>query len=142
MKHTEEFYAYLAGFLDADGCLQLVKHKNPKAKKGFHWQTLMSISQCDKDFIETLRKEIGFGMIISQDRGKGYRLDFTGGHIGKLLPHLLPYLRRKLEQAKMLLEAIQLLKHNRPTSKNDSKIERLYQQIRNSHRFGPPRKWD
>lgn len=101
--NSDLFYPYLAGFIDGDGCFQLTKHKNPKVKRGFSWEPLLSIGQCSKPFLELLKEQIGFGIIV--DQHPKYQLQFTSGHLRKLIPKIIPYLRRKCDQAEVLSQA-------------------------------------
>jgi len=125
----EQFYAYLAGFIDADGCFQIHKHKNKKCKRGFHWQPVISIAQADRDFLEWLKEKIGFGMII--DQYPNFRLDFSSGHIRKLLPNILPYLRKKKTQALLITKALELLKHTGSGHHYDAdeRLEELWREL-------------
>ena len=143
MTLNNEFYAYLAGFIDADGCFQLIKHKNGRVKRGFGWQPLLMIGQAHKPFLLWLHKKIGFGNFV--DRNPNYQLWFSSGHLRKLLPHILPYLRRKKKEAELLMEALALIADFGPshTAIHDDELEVLFHKIRSYHRKfrRPPRKW-
>lgn len=130
-KVNEQFYAYLAGFLDGDGCFGLIKHKNPRVKRGFSWYPHLSIGQISKEYLEWLKDKIG-GFIINQH--PMYILVLTSGYIRPILPKVLPYLRRKKEEAELLSEAVYLLKHTgRGTGhygESDPRLEQIYKELK------------
>ena len=140
---NNEFYAYLAGFLDGEGCFQLAKHKNPRVRRGFGWMPQLSIGQTNKPYMLWLHKKIGYGCFV--DRNPNYHLIFTSGHLRKLLPHILPYLKRKKEEAELLTIALRLIadRGSRREAIHDDELEVLFHKIRSYHRKfrRPPRKW-
>lgn len=145
---SETFFAYLAGLIDGDGCFQFVKHKNLRNKRGYTWDTLLSIGQGNREFLESLRREIGFGMInecgrrrtygmmINQGHRCSYRLQFTSGYVRQLLPRILPFLRRKRKEALLLKEALSLLGHKgmKHHYDTDERLEQIFKEVRSLHR--------
>lgn len=129
--NDQQFYAYLAGFLDGEGCFSLVKHKNAQVKRGFHWQPLLSVGQMGKELLKWIRDKIGGGT-ISAGQPPMYILVLTSGPIRRILPKILPYLRNKKEEAELLWEAVSLVRHRGPRHHYDAdeRLEEIYKSLK------------
>ena len=139
------FYAYLAGLIDGEGCFLLFKHSNKKLKKGYHWQSTLTITQNNREFLESIINELGCGYISTMTKkdtfGRrviyGYFMSLSGNHLREILPIIIPYLRRKRKQAELLLEALTLISNaytKRPYRRSvelNEKIETLALKISN-----------
>lgn len=109
LDHLSELdCAYLAGFLDGDGCIlgQIVRDKTYKRK--FRVKIALSFYQKKTRswFLESLKKQIGFGQLSSS------KIEYTiypRNVVYHLLKRLLPYLRVKKRLAILALEAIEAL---------------------------------
>lgn len=128
-KH--DFFVYFAGFVDGDGCFQLLKHKNDKVKVGYTWDARLDITQWDKPFLTMLKKELGRGSI--QGNHPHYVLTLSAGQLYYILPSILPFLRKKRKQAELLYQAIKMKRHvsRRYGSKTvDAELHKLAHQIK------------
>ncbi len=101
-KLTEVEKAYLAGIMDGDGCI----HVN---RKTLFLQ--VSVSQCDKYFLEFLQEKIGLGKVNLHAKAgtftykrDSYVWQINGKEAGILLETLCKYLVLKQDQAKIALE--------------------------------------
>lgn len=91
-------WQYIAGLIDGEGCIQLIK-----AKK--FWYPTVSISQKNPEFLLLLKQEIGFGLVCGHNYCASYR------NATKFIEFTLPYLVIKKVEAELLLHALLLLKH-------------------------------
>ena len=103
--------AYIAGFLDGDGSLMLQVKKRHDIKSG--WRLMATIcfyqdSRHDKS-LSWIRNRLGIGYIskrrdgITELRINGYR------QVEQILKRLLPYIRFKKKQTKIMIKALGLL---------------------------------
>ena len=103
--------AYIAGFLDGDGCLMLqVKRRKDTKRK---WRFMFTIcfyqdSRHDRP-LYWIQKELGIGYIskrndgITELRVNGYK------QVKNILEKLIPFIRFKKVQASTILKAVALL---------------------------------
>jgi len=103
----KDFYIWLAGFIDGEGCFQLSKHKHNSSKQGFYWMVIISISQSNKQFLYQLKNDVGFGSVAGH--APYAKLNFSINQIDKLLPLILPYLRVKKEEALFMKKIVRFL---------------------------------
>lgn len=102
---TKEELAYIAGFLDGDGCvmLQLVYRHDYV----FGYQIRASIVFYQKQqyryFLEWLKEKLVNGYIRNRNDGMSEYTIVGKGPVVKILKILSPYLRLKKEQAKLAL---------------------------------------
>jgi len=106
--NTQEFYAYLAGIFDGEGCFLLHKHKNKKLKIGYSWQISATITQNNPEFLKWIIKKVGYGQYVRGKNSRASFINFSSNHLRDLVPHVMPYLRIKKPQAELLLEALQI----------------------------------
>jgi LAGLIDADG endonuclease len=101
--------AYIAGFLDADGCinahlqLQAVRHRCPA------FGIDVTFANQDLGVLEAIQETLSAGKIRAvrnNNRSGSYRLDFSRPETKRVLETLLPYLVIKREQAELALLAI------------------------------------
>jgi hypothetical protein len=91
-------WQYIAGLVDGEGCIQLIK-----AKK--FWYPSISISQKNQSFLQLLKQEIGFGGVY------GNNFTVANRNASKFLEFTLPYLVIKRSEAELLNHALLILKH-------------------------------
>jgi len=106
--------AYIAGFIDADGCVQLPSGKTNypnKLKAQYTFTPRVEITNASNHVLEWIATITGFdNKIIKFYLPKGrqknpyYRMYFTGSNLRKLLPEIEPHLKIKQQQARYLLE--------------------------------------
>ena len=103
--------AYLAGLIDGDGSLMLQFKRRKDTKLPFRIKATIAIYQ-DQKCINTLREIqqlLGTGY-ISQRNDHMCELRIEGfNQVIKLLTQLEPYLKFKKQQAKLMLNALELL---------------------------------
>ena len=99
---SETDKAYLAGFIDGDGCI-MVSHK-----KGTNsYAADVGVYQSDGKILFYLKDRWGAGNIYEhkQKRGRSYfRWNISNSQGAKLLEEILPYLRIKKLQAEGVIE--------------------------------------
>lgn len=107
MEENEKL-AYLAGLVDGEGCITIVKCKEKRTKQGFRFFPLVVITNSSKDLIENVRDIIGFGRIYFRKESsrwrKLYQLKIQDmKNIIGFLEGILPFLILKKEQAEILI---------------------------------------
>ena len=113
MKISENQKAYIAGFLDGDGSIHV--RLKPNSTYKFKFQISPSVvfyqSRKEKQFLIWLKNLINRGYI--RERNDGI-VEYILGDIESieiLLKELLPYLRLKEKQAKLMLKVISFKKN-------------------------------
>ena len=136
-----EYYSYLAGLIDGDGCFTLTKNWGEKVR--FHWDMRLQIASVNKKFLEGLKEKINLGTIQVYRKPQGNRRSlyawvFSHNAMCELIPKILCYLKLKRERAKILLIALNLVKEHGHGSKrfNDDKIEILYKKLKELNKRG------
>jgi len=108
LELSREQLAYIAGLIDGEGTITLVKHGNKIYPE-------VSITNTCKELIDWLKKTIGFG-IVSEERKKNrkwkicykYRV-VSIAEVYSLLKEIEPYLIVKKQQALLVLKFIETL---------------------------------
>lgn len=106
---TEVERAYLAGLLDGEGTITIMK---VRIRGGYeHYVANVEISNTDIRMIQWLLSTVGGNICLSNKKrtllGKWrplYRISYRGRSVGKVLDLALPYLRLKTRQAELVLE--------------------------------------
>ena len=102
--------AYIAGFLDADGCLVLqVKQRKEKdtGRKKIHFHPIIGFANNRIKVLQYIQRKCGgFGSIKSKNilADRSFDLKFSSSVIRWLLPQIIPYLILKRNQAELLKE--------------------------------------
>lgn len=101
--------AYMAGFLDGEGTITLVKATWKRNRAGFQYQPLVSLANTNRGVLEQIVGLCGNGRITVTNSPHvthklGYCVRFSTNQIRHVLPQLLPYLRIKKRQAQLLLK--------------------------------------
>ena len=135
LKIDEYWFGYLAGMIDADGSVQLVraKYKNRRGGTSIRYDMRISISNNCREVLELLKSKFG-GFIYEHGkgyrRGRAFRLVFPPSITRKLLPKLR--LTVKEGQRKLLLEASEYVRmwggRGRPVWA-DNKLEQICNEI-------------
>lgn len=118
MKPT--FKAYVAGFLDADGCIAITKDK----QRGFY---KLSVQITQKFYLELFDGLINhFGGSVYDDKKYGkYRYHIVSNQALKLLLKITPYLLNKWDQAALSIIYQGIMKEAdrlRPRTKSGSSV--------------------
>lgn len=116
----EQFYPWLAGFIDGEGCFSISKTRFPGNRIGWKMSACLQISQSDKGFIEALRERLGSGRIAARETTglmaeryncrTCYSLMLTCVQARIVTEKIYPYLILKKEQAELLLRFQTLVK--------------------------------
>lgn len=103
-KNKRLFWPYLAGLVDSDGCIGIYKSKT--AGKTY-LRPLLNITQANKEFLEGLKMEIGFGSVVLRGKGKTgkqvYNLTFGSKATKELCKFLCLYLHVQKANAERVL---------------------------------------
>ena len=103
--------AYIAGFLDGDGSLMLQVKKRGDSAKGVRFMATICLYQDSRHEapLKWIRKRIGCGYVSRRNDGMT-ELRVNGfSQVRETLEALLPYLRFKQAQAKLLIRACKAL---------------------------------
>lgn len=110
LSDDPKFFAYFAGIMDTDGSFSIKKEIwNPEFKNP-RYSALMLLSMQDLRAINKIRRECPYGSVCvvkskTTKRGYSYRINFSRkDDLKVLLTKIIPYLRIKQDQAKILLE--------------------------------------
>src|SRR3990167_619389 len=115
IKMNECDWAYLAGVIDSDGCIQASKCGRSTSH---YYQLSLHVIQKKMPIIEFLHKNFGGGIsLVWRTHSKTryyFRFVLTGVKCSELLKRVLPYLKNKREQALLGIElqSIQLPRGN------------------------------
>ena len=118
MTDKELTYAYLAGFIDADGSISIIKTKySRKTKNGLkestQYRIKLSAHNCKIEPLQMLQKEFGAGKLRHKKTGKTklhdnwrpcYEWVVCNTQAAIAIKALLPYLTIKKEQANLCIE--------------------------------------
>lgn len=102
---SEELKAYIAGFLDGDGCImaQLVRRKDYV----YGYQVRLSIVFYQKtnhrDHLEWLKTKLRYGYVRNRNDGMSEYTIVGLQEVGAILKELLPYLRLKKALARIAM---------------------------------------
>lgn len=109
----EENLAYIAGFIDGEGCLHIGKRKSGGIHKTNGYFIKITISNTNLSILEWIKSIYGGHIQKIKKGGKckdGYQLHFNTQCAINLLDDIQPYLRIKIEQANILREFSELRK--------------------------------
>ena len=108
--HDNLFWAYLAGMMDANGCIMITKLKDPKASRGFSWQVNVRVGCKNGSYLEGLKESIG-GCISKSGNSHQWRI---GGNTARVvLSKVFPYLIIKQKQCVWAIKALELTRGHR-----------------------------
>ena len=105
---ADEIRAYIAGFLDGDGCImaQLIRRRGYR----FGFQVRASVvffqHQSHNEILRWLKQQLGYGYIRDRSDGMSEYTIVGLREVEEILLSLGPYLRVKKELAKEVLEII------------------------------------
>ena len=116
-KQDKLFLSYLAGFVDGEGTISISRRTRDKQRGWFSYDPYLSIVDSDIEVMKYIKDRIGFGSLrlISKSRLKKraelsimtkpcYGLWFPNEKGRELIKALLPYLRVKANQARLVLD--------------------------------------
>jgi len=117
MLNKEEF-AYIAGFLDGDGCIMAQLVKRSEYVYGYQIRTSIVFYQKTKNekILQWLKNKLSQGYIRKRNDGMSEYTIVGMNSVKKVLQELLPFLRLKKDLAISVIKIIELWPDNgRPT---------------------------
>jgi hypothetical protein len=102
--------AYIAGFIDGEGCISVHMKKLKRGSVSF--ATHFDIINTNLEILKWIKDILDCGIIEKKAKTKGwkqcYHLFFRINEIELILPKLLEHLKVKHEQARLVLDFLQL----------------------------------
>ena len=141
---------YLAGFIDAEGCLMIARSKDRRYPRP-QYRARVCVSNTNRAILEDVQRAYG-GILVNQAARKAgwktaYQLVWGDRMEEQVLPLVVPHLRLKREQAMVILR---LIRHKKRTRQGRDKNgfapfsdevmafrEALYKQMRELNAKGP-----
>jgi hypothetical protein len=125
---SQEQAAYVAGFLDGEGSLQIVPDKRRGVLRGY--TVRMELCNCHRAALEVIQTWFGDGFIREKPRDltkhkPNFILGIGGDTLRQILRDIYPYLLIKREHADILLEALALNKRMGKVKANFDSQDRL-----------------
>lgn len=110
---NDEFnFAYLAGYIDGDGCFYIDTVKAKTGPNPFNYRTILKFASVDIGIMQWLQDFLGihfWGKVVSKNRKhlnrrKVYEANLTGEALDILLPRIFPYLRIKKRHCEIMIK--------------------------------------
>lgn len=136
-KLTKTELAYIAGIIDGEGCIQILRRRAKKgqSKTGYEFGLKITISNSHKELIELLHEKLGGYIFIAQpkcpNRQPSYQLCISSKGVRWLVPQLIPFTRGKLAECEIIQKAFPLI--NQGHSQDYSAIRTLQKEIQQLH---------
>lgn len=109
--------AYLAGFLDGDGCISAKVGRYPNSWSGFRVRVIISYAQKtqNRELLERIRLAIGFGRKVADYRSNRMSelIISARKEVKQLLEAIVPFLKLKKPRARLALSIVSLLDRKR-----------------------------
>lgn len=126
--------AYIAGFLDGEGCISFYKRQSSVGVKLFAYN-------CKRSVLDWMAEITGVGSVTTHSResakhAQAYYWQLNGRAVTTLLAEVRPYLRLKGEQADLAIEA-ERLHQNKTFSALPDVREQFLTEIRRLNKRGP-----
>jgi len=133
---------YLAGLVDADGCISARKQLDKRCGK-HTYTTKLGVSNASQPLVDWLLTRFGGGVSLS-NRGKletrqpSWRWEISGKSAGPILIALLPFLRVKRAQAELALQFIGTIgeQGTRTTPEVKTKRDRILKEMTRMNQTG------
>jgi|FreactcultureFD7_1027221.scaffolds.fasta_scaffold33317_2 hypothetical protein len=105
-------FAYLAGYIDGDGCFYIDTVKAKTGPNPFNYRTILKFASVDIGIMQWLQDFLGihfWGKVVSKNRKhlnrrKVYEANLTGEALDTLLPKIYPYLRIKKSHCEIMMK--------------------------------------
>ena len=104
----EAMYAYLAGFLDADGAIMATIEKHKEMKFGFRVRVVVKITQKNREILDWFCQTFKVGKVYRNRTTYDWMIK-DKSEIRKILEDAKPYLRVKKIQAEKVLKIIDMV---------------------------------
>ena len=119
IKLTPTEAAYIAGILDGEGSFNIGKNYSKDkhcSKRGFNWEIRISVGMADQQALRFIKKCYSKKTNLRMTKPKNssrrtmYYITLYSGEIKKTIDQLMPYLQVKKPQAKLIKEAVNIIK--------------------------------
>ena len=129
-KTDREKWAYLAGVIDADGCIGLAK-RTVKSVTGYRYQPYLTIAANSRDYLGILKGLVGCGWVNRGNPAGGSQFGLGANDMRDVLPKIKPFLILKKRQLILLETALELLKNNagKNFKKNEDEMKNNFRQL-------------
>ena len=105
-------FAYLAGYIDGDGCFYIDTVKAKTGPNPFNYRTILKFASVDIEIMNWLHDFLGIHFwekVVSKkrqhlNRRMVYEANLTGDALDKLLPKIFPYLRIKKRHCEIMMK--------------------------------------
>jgi hypothetical protein len=108
---TDEDAIWIAGFFDGEGHVGITRTLGKKSHHSVIYGLKTTLTNTRLDILDMIRKLIGMGTLYKKSPHEGWKqgwtLNLTRPEIEPFLKRILPYLRLKKEQAKIMLEFLE-----------------------------------
>lgn len=127
--------AYLAGFLDADGCITIRRYKRDKRRRKNYYNGVVYLINRDRNVLEWAFDKCKSGNLSIGQKPQNtkwcqtWKLVWSGRTGYELLKQIRPYLHTKSKQADLYIELYEL-KHNHMTQLEYSEKEKRYEELK------------
>lgn len=138
---TTDQSAWLAGFIDGEGCINLYPANQGRLTVGF--SVRVSIANTHLPTLEHIQEMLGFGTIVKVRKDTtvdkpGYALWFENApDIIRLLEEISPWLVTKAEQASILLDFAYTVGHGPLSSETRDFRQDMYRRMKILNKKGP-----
>jgi hypothetical protein len=125
----ENDLAYVAGFFDGEGMATICRWNGL-------YRPYVRIYNNNRSVLEWIRRVLGGGKVKRRSNGPRYfMLDFNVGDMRRVLPRLLPFLRVKRGQVRLLLEFLEFRRNGTSLCHTDNsyyncKCREFYEEMR------------
>lgn len=103
-------YAYAAGLVDSDGCIQIKRHVVIENTNMYRYSLAILTNMCDGEAIDYLKGVFGGNVFYTRNYSKDnsfrlpvFRWEITGKKAKEFLKRILPFLRIKKTQAQLAI---------------------------------------
>lgn len=113
MLSKEQFYAYMSGFLDGDGCIAIKIEKSKTCRLGYHARVRVSFTQhrARRKVLDYLCKRVGSGVVSEYDHNNMAEYVIRDQNVVEdLLNNMEPYVFIKAKHLKLAKKLLVLKK--------------------------------
>ena len=136
--------AYVAGFMDGEGHIGIVRETRPGNASGFRYHCTMEVANTNLAVLERVKASLGGnGWLTNPERPSNprgrplYRIRFSRRQIAYILPMLMPYMTVKKAAGDCVLRFIGVMEAApMRTSRFHDQFEALYQEAKALNKRG------
>jgi hypothetical protein len=124
--------AYIAGYVDGEGCITLSRKKDPEARLGFCFRPHVHVANTHQKSLVMMQRWTGLGRVNhfraepDRNRKERWQWQIWSQQARQLLESIVPFLTIKKERAEILLDFLRRCRR-RPGSNRLSKREAAFQ---------------